>query len=84
MKSFLGIAYNFFKTVKSTEEDSNEEKMYAEANILFQETEYLITNGGNISKGRKVGELELMLTLEAAKEIRQSMDDIIEFLEKEA
>lgn len=83
MKTFLGIAYNFFKTVKSEDSDSNKELAYAEVNIIYQEPNYQITNMGKISKSARVGEIEIMITPESAKTIRDSMNDILEFFESQ-
>jgi hypothetical protein len=81
MKTILGIAYNFFKTI-SSEKDSNQ-VLYAEANFIFSEPKYEISNANSISKSRIIGELECLLTLDTAKKIRDSMDEIINFLESQ-
>lgn len=83
MKSFAGIAFNFFRTVKSSSEDKNQENLYAEANIIFHEPAYEITNMGKVAKSATVGEVELMLTKGAAESIRDSMNEIIDFFESQ-
>lgn len=82
MKSFLGIGFNFFKSVKSSDQDTNQNHLYAEANIIFKEVQYDITNAGALAKGVKVGELELTITKESAESIRDSMIEIIESFKK--
>lgn len=82
MKHYVGATVNFAKSLKSCDEDINEEHVYAEVNVIFSETKYEISNAQNLSRATVVDELELVVTASNARKIAETFADIADKLEK--
>ena len=86
MKQLVSVALNYGKSLKSSEEDINEEKVYAECNLVSPEPKYALSNTGNPVKSLDISECELYITKESAKlmlEVFKKIHNTLVRLEKE-
>jgi hypothetical protein len=84
MKEFAGMTVNVHKTIKAGEDDTNEEGIYAELNILVSETKYEISNARDVVRTRHVDEIELMVTAEGARRMAKSLEDVADRMDEAA
>jgi hypothetical protein len=82
MKQYIGMGVNFAKSLKGSENDQNDEHVYAEVNVIFSEIKYDLSNTRGLTKSAKVDELELFVTADTARQIAESFSDIADKLEK--
>lgn len=75
MKQLASISINYGKVLKSLPEDKNEEKVYAEVNIITHEPEYVLQSG-RIEKNRKLSEVEISISKEDARLLKKAFTDI--------
>ena len=75
MKQLAQIGLNYSKSLKSSLEDENEEKVYAEVNLILHEPEYVI-EGSSIRKKGKITEVEFNVAKKDAKMFAKAFNDI--------
>lgn len=76
MKEYTGLTVNVYKTIKAGEDDTNEEGIYAELNILVSETKYEISNARDVVRTRQVDEIEIMISADGARRMAESLLDV--------
>lgn len=84
MKQYAGLTVNVAKSIKAGEDDTNEEQVYAELNILVSETKYEISNARDIVRTRDVDEIEIIVDAKQARQISLDMLDLAERLDEAA
>jgi|694.fasta_scaffold23427_12 hypothetical protein len=75
MKSLVNIAVNYGKTLKSCEEDTNIESVYAELSVILSEPKYIHVEGG-VKRKTEISEVEFGVSKEGAKRMIAIMKDI--------
>ena len=87
MKQLVSVALNYGKSLKSDENDKNEEAIYAEVNLVLSEPLYKLSNTGKIEKLIDISECELYVTKESAKSLmeifKQVHSKLVELEKKE-
>lgn len=76
MKQIVNVALNYGKSLKSSEEDKNDEVVYAEANFILSEPSYRISNHGNMESYLSVSETEIYLTKDSCKKLMKIFKDV--------
>lgn len=81
MKEYTGLTSNVYKTIKTGEDDTNEEGIYAELNILVSETKYEISNARDVTRTRQVDEIEIMISTEGVRRMAKYLLDLVARME---
>lgn len=76
MKKIVNVTLNYGKSLKSGEEDKNNEVVYAEANFILAETSYRVSNHGNMESYLSVSETEIYLTKDSCKKLMNIFKDV--------
>jgi hypothetical protein len=71
MKQLISVALNYGKSLKSDENDTNSESVYAECNLVLSEPQYTLSNTGHPVKSISISECELCVTKDSAKTLAE-------------